>query len=39
VTLMRSMMSITGVVNVGAGGLAVAVAADDTPYGDFSQLK
>ncbi len=39
IKLVRSMMSITGVVNVGAGGLAIAVASQETPYGDFSLLK
>jgi fatty acid-binding protein DegV len=39
VQLLRSMMSMTGLVNVGAGGLAIALASEQTPYGDFSLLK
>jgi fatty acid-binding protein DegV len=39
VRLLRSMMSTTGVVNVGAGGFSIAVCARSTPYGDFSALK
>jgi fatty acid-binding protein DegV len=39
VRLLRSMMSATGVVNVGAGGLSIAIASSETPYGDFSVLR
>ncbi len=39
VRLLRSMMSTTGIVNVGAGGFSIAICAKNTPYGDFSVLK
>jgi fatty acid-binding protein DegV len=39
VTLLRSMMSVTGLVNVGVGGFSIALCSDQHPYGDFTALK
>jgi fatty acid-binding protein DegV len=39
VKLLFSMMSVTGLVNIGPGGFSIAVCSSETPYGDFSLLK
>lgn len=39
ITLLKSMMSITGLVNVGAGGLSIALASETPPFGEFSELR
>ena len=36
VTLLKSMMSITGLVNVGSGGLSIAVCSQSPPFGEFA---
>jgi hypothetical protein len=33
------MMSVTGLVNVGAGGFSIAVCTREVPYGDFNLLQ
>jgi fatty acid-binding protein DegV len=39
IKLLRSMMSVTGLVNVGAGGFSIAVCTREVPYGDFNLLQ
>ncbi len=39
VRLLQSMMSVTGLVNVGAGGFSIALCSKVHPYGDFALLK
>ena len=39
VRLLRSMMSVTGLVNIGAGGFSIALCSKVHPYGNFALLK
>ena len=39
VRLLRSMMSVTGLVNIGAGGFSIGLCSKVHPYGNFALLK
>lgn len=38
ITLLKSMMSVTGLVNVGLGGISISISTEKPAIGDFSEL-